>query len=133
LSRGTSAAHIARAAFDAIAFQVRDVLEVLAPAVGTPITALYSDGGAMQSALLAQTTADVVGLPVLVNRAESVAALGAAYLAGLAVGTWSSLDEIRTLERTFDRFQPRPDAPAAIDGYAGWRIALRRTASGLAA
>ncbi len=132
LSRGTSAAHLARAAFDAIAYQVRDVLEVLAPAVGSPLSAVYSDGGAMQSQLLAHTTADVIGLPVLINRAESVAALGAAYLAGLAVGTWRSLDEIRALERTFDRFEPRPGAVAAVDGYAGWRIAVRRAASGLA-
>lgn len=133
LSRGTSAAHLARAAFDAIAYQVRDVLEVLAPAVGSPLSAVYADGGAMQSELLARTTADVIGLPVLINRAESVAALGAAYLAGLAVGTWSSLDEVRGLERTFDRFEPRPGAAAATDGYAGWRIAVRRAASGLAA
>jgi glycerol kinase len=133
LSRGTSAAHLARAAFDAIAYQVRDVLEVLAPAVGSPLSAVYADGGAMQSELLAHTTADVIGLPVLINRAESVAALGAAYLAGLAVGTWSSLDEIRGLERTFDRFEPRPGAASATDGYAGWRTALRRAASGLAA
>ena len=86
LSRGTTAAHLARAAFDAVAYQVRDVLEQLAPAVGSPLLALYADGGAMESELLAQTTADVVGLPVLRNRVESLAAVGAAYLAGLAVG-----------------------------------------------
>ncbi len=129
LSRGTSQAHLARAAFDAVAYQVRDVLEVLAPVVGSPLDALYADGGAMQSRLLAQLTADVIGMPVLINRAESVAALGAAYMAGLAVGMWASLDEIRGLERSFDRFEPGSGASAASDGYAGWRVALGRAAS----
>jgi len=133
LSRGTTAAHLARAAFDAIAYQVRDVLEVLAPAVGSPLTALYADGGAMQSDLLARTTADVIGLPLLRDRAESLAALGAAYLAGLAVGTWRSLDAVRSLERTVDRVDPRPGSPAATEGYAGWRVALRRASSEVAA
>ena len=132
LSRGTSRAHLARAAFDAIAYQVRDVLEVLAPAAGSPLSALYADGGAMESELLAQTTADVIGLPVLRNRVESLAAVGAAYLAGLAVGTWGSLDEVRSLERTFDRVQPRSEAPAATEGYSGWHVALRRAASEVA-
>jgi len=133
LSRGTTAAHLARAAFDAVAYQVRDVLELLAPAVESPLTALYADGGAMESELLAHTTADVIGLPVLRNRVDSLAALGAAYLAGLAIGTWGSLDEVRSLARTFDRVEPRPGAVAATEGYDGWRVALRRAASGVAA
>jgi glycerol kinase len=131
LSRGTTAAHVVRAAFDAIAYQVRDVIDALAPAVGSPLSAVFADGGAMQSGLLAQTTADVLGLPVLINRAESLAALGAAYLAGLAVGTWRSTDEIRDLPRTFDRFDPRLGAAVATEGYAGWQVALRRAAGDL--
>jgi glycerol kinase len=133
LSRGTTPAHLARAAFDAIAYQVRDVLEVLGPAVGATLHALYADGGAIQSELPARTVADIVGMPVLVSRSESLAALGAAYLAGIAVGTWGSLDEIRSLERTFDRVDPRPASPASTDGYAGWRVALQRAASTVAA
>jgi glycerol kinase len=132
LSRGTTAAHLVRAAFESIAYQVRDVLDVLAPAVGAPMTAVFADGGAMQSALLAQMTADTLGLPVRINRAESLAALGAAYLAGLAVGTWGSIDEIRALPRTVDTYEPRPGAPIATEGYAGWKVALRRAAGDLA-
>lgn len=132
LSRGTTAAHLVRAAFESIAYQVRDVIDVLAPAVGAPMTAVFADGGAMQSALLAQATADVLGLPVRINRAESLAALGAAYLAGLAVSTWGSIDEIRALPRTVDTYDPRPSAAIATEGYAGWKVALRRAASDLA-
>jgi glycerol kinase len=132
LSRGTSSAHLVRAAFESIAYQVRDVIDALAPAVGAPMTAVFADGGAMQSALLAQMTADTIGLPVRINRAESLAALGAAYLAGLAVGTWGSIDEIRVLPRTVDTYEPRPGAAIATVGYAGWQVALRRAASDLA-
>ncbi|MFN8622154.1 MAG: FGGY family carbohydrate kinase [Chloroflexota bacterium] len=131
LSRGTTAAHLARAAFESVGYQVRDVIDALAPAVGSPLTAVFADGGAMQSALLAQTTADILGLPMLINRAESLAALGAAYLAGLATGLWASTDEIRALPRALDRFDPDPAAPAATEGYAGWQVALRRAAGDL--
>jgi glycerol kinase len=131
LSRGTTTAHLVRAAFESIAYQVRDVIDVLAPAVGAPMTAVFADGGAMQSALLAQLTADTLGLPVRINPAESLAALGAAYLAGLAVGVWSSEDEIRGLVRTVDTYEPRRGTAIATDGYAGWQVALRRAASDL--
>ncbi|MET0772740.1 MAG: FGGY-family carbohydrate kinase, partial [Candidatus Limnocylindrales bacterium] len=127
LTRGTTQAHLARAAFDAVAYQVRDVLEVLEPAVGMTLTALFADGGAIQGDLLARITADTTGLPVVRSRADSLAALGAAYLAGLAVGCWSSRDEVRDLPRVTDRIEPG-EAPAA-DGYAGWRAALGRAAS----
>ncbi|MFN8519913.1 MAG: FGGY family carbohydrate kinase [Chloroflexota bacterium] len=132
ITRGTGPAHLARAAFDAVAYQVRDVLEALGPAVDTPLSALYADGGAMRGDLLAHVTADVTGLPVVRDRAESLAAMGAAYLAGLATGTWTSVDEVRALARVHDRVEPRP-VDAAADGYAGWRVAVRRSAGRLAA
>jgi len=133
ITRGTSPAHLARAAFDAVAYQVRDVLEVMGSVVDRPLSALFADGGAMRGDLLAQVTADVTGLPVVRGRAESVAAMGAAYLAGLAVGTWSSIDEVRALERAHDRFEPRSPAASIADGYAGWQRAVRRAAGRLAA
>jgi glycerol kinase len=132
ITRGTGAAHLARAAFDAIAFQVRDVLELLGPAVGTRLSALYADGGAMRSDLLAHITADVTGLPIVRARADSLAAMGAAYLAGLALGTWASVDDVRALVRLQDRVEPRP-VDAGTDGYAGWRTAVRRSAGRLVA
>jgi glycerol kinase len=129
LTRGTSQGHLARAAFDAVAYQVRDVLEVLGPAVAVPLTALFADGGAIQSDLLAHITADVTGLPVIRDRAESLAAMGAAYLAGLAIGMWASVDEIRGLERVHDRVEPRVSASVGPEGYAGWQVALGRATS----
>ncbi len=133
VTRGTGPAHLARTAFDAVAYQVRDVLEVLGPAVGIPLTTLVADGGAMRSDLLAQVTADVTGLPVVRDRAESLAAMGAAYLAGLAVGTWSSIDEVRALHRDHDRVEPSASARSTADGYAGWQVAVRRAAGRLVA
>ena len=132
LTRGTTQGHLARAAFDAVAYQVRDVLEVLGPAVGAPLTALYADGGAIRSDLLARITADMTGLPLVRSRVDSLAAMGAAYLAGLTVGCWSSTDEVRELVRVTDRVEP-DEVPATDDGYAGWRAALGRAAGRLVA
>jgi glycerol kinase len=91
---------------------------------------LIADGGAMRSDLLAQIQADVVRLPVLRSRSGSVAALGAAYLAGLAVGTWGSINDVRRLPRAFERFEPGDRAEARERGYRGWAAALARAAGG---
>lgn len=133
LSRGTGPGHLALATFESIVYQVRDVLEVLSAVTGAPPAVLYVDGGAMHSDLLAQTQADAIGVPVHRDRSESLAATGAAYLAGLAVGAWTTTDDIRALPRTVDRFEPRPDAAIATDGYAGWRVALARALTGAVA
>ncbi len=128
LTRGTTPAHLARAAFDAVAYQVRDVIEVLRQVAPTTPTELIADGGAVQSSLLMQTQADVLGLPVLRARSAGAAGLGAAYLAGLAIGWWASIDAIRALPRAFDRFEPDPLSRAAVErGYRGWQDALART------
>lgn len=128
LTRGTTRAHLARATFEAIAYQVRDVIDVLRAAVPTSLSTLFADGGAMRSDLLAQTQADVLRLPVLRTQSGNLAALGAAYLAGLAVGLWDSLDDVRRLPRAFDRFEPGVAADAKEGGYRGWRVALQRAA-----
>lgn len=126
LTRGTSSAHLARAGFESIAYQVRDVIEVLRASAPTAPATLIADGGAMQSDLLAQIQADVVQLPVLRRRSGNVAAIGAAYLAGLAVGFWDSIHDIQSLPRSFDRFEPGIDTKARERGYGEWRTALLR-------
>ena len=131
LTRGTSPAHVALAGLESIAYQVRDVVEVLRSSAPTAPSMLIADGGAMQSDLLAQIQADVVRLPVMRSRSGNVAALGAAYLAGLAVGIWASADDIRRLPRAFDRFEPGDGAEAREHGYRGWRAALARAGSRL--
>jgi glycerol kinase len=128
LSRGSTRAHLARAAFDAIAYQVRDVLDPMRAALPAPLTTLYADGGAAQSDLLAQTQADVLGLPVQRSASTSLAAVGAASLAGLACGLLDSLEQVRGLPRGLQRFEPGPGVAAADAGYGGWRVALRRAA-----
>lgn len=126
LTRGTTPAHLARAAFDAIAYQVRDVIDVLRDVSPAP-SELIADGGAARSSLLMQMQADVLDLPILRAGSSGAAGLGAAYLAGLAIGWWASVDAIRALPRRFDRFEPDPRATARAEaGYRGWREALLR-------
>ncbi|KAG0188680.1 hypothetical protein DFQ28_004535 [Apophysomyces sp. BC1034] len=94
-TRGTTAAHIARAALDSIAHQSFDVLKAMEADAGQPITELRVDGGAVENNLLMQFQADILGVDVVRPRVTETTALGAAYLAGLATGYWSSLDELR--------------------------------------
>ncbi|HET6497739.1 MAG TPA: glycerol kinase GlpK [Coriobacteriia bacterium] len=129
LTRGSSRAHLALAAFESVGYQVRDIIEVLRVAAPERPAALVADGGAMQSDLLARLQADILGLPVLRSRSLDVAALGAAYLAGLATGTWDSPEAIRHLPRSFDTFGPTVAAEARERGYLDWRAALDRSRS----
>src|SRR6185295_13227815 len=92
ITRGTTAAHIARAALEGIAYQVVDVLAAMEADSGVPITELRVDGGATANNLLMQLQADLAGVPVVRPRVQETTALGAAYLAGLAVGVWKDTD-----------------------------------------
>src|SRR5262249_7321679 len=105
LTRGTTSAHLARAALEGIAFQVADVIDVMQNDSSTPIRELRVDGGAAANNLLMQFQADLLGVAVVRPRVLETTALGAAYLAGLAVGVWKSADELqshRQVERTFE-------------------------------
>lgn len=131
LTRGTGPAHLARATVEAIAYQVRDVFDAMEAEAGAPLTTLMADGGATRNDLLMQFQADILGRPVVRSRPGErggldVSALGAAYLAGLAVGVWRSEEEIAELERPEDRFEPAmaPERRAAL--YAGWQAAVAR-------
>src|SRR5947209_13961411 len=104
ITRRTSAAHIARAALESIAYQVADVLDVMQQDAGSPITELRADGGAAVNDLLLQFQADLLRVPVTRTRVTQTTALGAAYLAGLAVGYWKDQRDVeahRQVERTF--------------------------------
>jgi glycerol kinase len=127
LTRNTKMAHIARAAVDAMAYQTRDVLEVMQLESGLPLTTLKVDGGAAANATLLQFQADLLGVPVRRPVVGETTALGAAYLAGLAVGYWNGLDDVRrnwALDREF-----RPSMPADTRDrlYAGWKKAVGRS------
>jgi glycerol kinase len=126
LRRDTGHGHIARAALEAIAFQVADVLEAVGSDTGEPLQALRVDGGAAVNNLLMQFQADVLGVPVVRPRVTETTALGAAYLAGLAVGFWPNRDALRAERKGDVRFEPKMSASARAERRARWQKAVGR-------
>ncbi len=126
LTRGARAGHLARAALEAIAYQVRDVFDVMQVEAGAALRTLLADGGASRSDLLMQFQADMLGCPVLRSASPDISPLGAAFLAGLAVGLWADEAEIAALVPPQDRFEPQMPADRRAALYAGWREAVAR-------
>jgi glycerol kinase len=126
ITRGTTAGHLARAALEGIAFQVADVLAAMAADSGVAVAELRVDGGAAANDLLMQMQADLAGVPVVRPRVQETTALGAAYLAGLAVGVWKGPDEIAARWQVERRFEPRLDPAAAAERREQWRRGVER-------
>jgi glycerol kinase len=126
ITRGTTAGHVARAALEAIAYQSADLLDAMHKDAGTALPELRVDGGAAKNDLLMQFQADVVGVPVVRPEVTETTALGAAYLAGLAVGYWKSTDETARQWRAERRFEPRMKASEAAARRARWTRAVER-------
>jgi glycerol kinase len=126
LTRGTDRRHIARAVLEALCYQSRDVLEAMAADAGIGLAALRADGGAAANDLLMQLQADLLGVPVQRPAVTETTALGAAYLAGLAVGYWSGLEEIAAQWRIDAEFEPAMAAERRDALYAGWQRAVER-------
>ena len=124
ITRGTTRAHLARATLEAIAFEVRDVVDVMTRDAGVDLPELSVDGGAAANDLLCQLQADQLQVAVRRPQVAETTALGAAFLAGLATGVWASTDELRDTWRLDKRFEPaaRDDA-----GYERWRAAVDRS------
>ncbi|MGE3287280.1 MAG: glycerol kinase GlpK [Pseudonocardia sp.] len=127
LSRYDTAAHIARATLEAICYQSRDVADAMAQDSAVALDVLKVDGGVTANDLCMQIQADVLGVPVSRPVVAETTALGAAYAAGLAVGFWSSTDELRENWREARRWKPAWTAEQREAGYAGWRKAVERT------
>ncbi|MEM6280176.1 MAG: glycerol kinase GlpK [Verrucomicrobiota bacterium] len=127
LTRGSNKAHIARAALEGIAFQVHDILKAMEKDSGTMLTELRVDGGATANELLMQIQADLLGAPVVRSQTAEATALGAAYLAGLAVGVWKSKEEIARSWAERDRFDPGTGAKVMQEQLNEWNIAVGRT------
>jgi glycerol kinase len=127
LRRGTKPGHIARAAEESIAFQVADVIEAMDADTGCPFRELRVDGGAAVDDLLMQFQADLLGVPVIRPAVNETTALGAAYLAGLAVGFWNSPEEIRKLRAADTRFETKTGQPKIAAGRARWKRAVERS------
>ena len=132
LTRGTTVAHIARAALESIAYQSAALLQAMsrdAVAAGAaPVSELRVDGGACVNDLLMQFQADLLGIPVVRPAVTETTALGAAYLAGLATGVYKGTNELAVLWRTERRFLPTLDAARATELMARWEHAVRQTA-----
>jgi glycerol kinase len=127
ITRGTSRAHLARAALESIAFQSADVLEAMQQDAGSPITELRVDGGAAANDLLMQFQADLLGVPVVRPRILETTALGAAYLAGLTTSLWKSREEIAAQWREEQRFVPKMERKDAEARMLRWRDAVSRS------
>ena len=127
LTRYVNRAHIVRATLEAICYQTRDVMDAMRTDSGIELTALKVDGGATVNDFLMQLQADILGVPVVRPTVSETTALGAAYAAGLAVGFWSGLDDLRAnwgIDRTFE---PAWSEEQRAAGYSGWVKAVART------
>lgn len=127
LTRGSNRSHIARATLESLAFQTYDVLKTMQDEAGLHLDALRVDGGATGNDLLMQIQADVLGVPVQRPAVTETTALGAAYLAGLATGFWSSTDELVAKWSVDKTFEPSISADQRDDMLAGWQKAVDRT------
>lgn len=127
ITRGTTRAHIARAALDGIAFQTYDIAQAMAKDMDAPLMELKVDGGASRNNLLMQHQADLLGITVVRPKITETTALGAAYLAGLAVGFWNNIDEIKNQWQVERTFEPIADSEKIEAAKAGWADAIGRT------
>ena len=126
LTRGTTRAHLARATLEAIAYQTRDVLEVMSREAGRLPAELRVDGGATENDFLCQFQADILGMPLLRPRVRETTGLGAAYLAGLGVGLWRGPEALRDLWQLDRSFEPAMSAARREALYADWQRAVAR-------
>lgn len=127
LTRFATKAHLARASLEAVAFQTREVLDAIVADTGGTVGELRVDGGMVQNATLMQFQADVLGIPVVRPAVTETTALGAAFAAGLAVGVWGGLDELRALWREEARFEPVMPAEEREERLSTWRKAVERS------
>ena len=127
LTRGTDRRHLARAAIEAMAYQTADVVAAMSTDAGMELSELRVDGGAAANDLLCRFQADVLGVPVVRPRITETTVLGAAFLAGLGAGVWSSLDELADVWQLDRRFEPRMEAAERERLLGGWREAVGRS------
>jgi len=127
MTRGTTMDHIIRATLESLAFQVRDVSDLMATESGIPLENLRVDGGASANNFLMQFQADILGVPVQRPKNLETTALGAAFLAGLAVGYWKSTDELKKTLEIERQFEPSMDTKKRELLYGGWKKAVQRS------
>ncbi|MBS1805637.1 MAG: glycerol kinase GlpK [Acidobacteria bacterium] len=124
LCRHHTSAHLARAALDAVAYQIADAFFAMQSAAGMKFSELLADGGATRNSGLMQFQADILGCPVLRSSNEELSAIGAAWLAGLELGWWKSLQDLESIGQNADRFEPRMSEGESQALYDGWKQAI---------
>jgi len=127
LTRGSSAGHLARAALESIAFQVDDVVRAMQADTGLDLAEVRVDGGASESDLLMQFQADLLGCEIIRTSIAETTARGAAFLAGLATGVWSDVEELQGLWKETKRFKPDGEADELAKLRRGWKAAVKRS------
>lgn len=125
LTRGVNSNHIIRATLEGIAYQTRDVLDAMQADSGIELASLRVDGGAVENNFLMQFQSDVLNTRVLRPKVTEVTALGAAYLAGLAVGYWDSIEEVKNKAELDRQFDPNQDEEKRQRRYKGWKRAVK--------
>ncbi|MFN3974911.1 MAG: FGGY family carbohydrate kinase, partial [Dehalococcoidia bacterium] len=126
LTHGSTKAHFVRAVLESIAFQVRDVVEATQRDMGGRIDLLRADGGGSQNPFLLQFQADLLGVPLEVPRVRETTAIGAAYLAGMAVGLWGGPDQVSRYWERAQRYEPSVGEQQRREWYGGWLRAVER-------
>ncbi len=124
LSRGTKKAHVVRAAEESIAYQIMDVINAMGEESGLTLGELRVDGGPTRDDFLMQFQADMLNAAVVRSRVEELSATGAMYMGGLAMGVWSSPEELESLRETERRFEPLRDEGWRLSNYSGWQKAV---------
>ena len=127
ITRGTNKGHIVRATLEAIAYQVRDVVDVMSKEAKITVPHLRVDGGGTANSLLMQFQADILGIPIELTAIPDTTALGAGYLAGLAVGVWENTGEIAKRRYTSRTFEPKMPAEQKEKLYHDWKRAVERS------
>ncbi|HQD72404.1 MAG TPA: FGGY-family carbohydrate kinase, partial [Clostridiales bacterium] len=127
LTRGVNRAHVCRAVLESIVFQLKDLLEAMNADTGISVNELRVDGGASVSDIMMQIQANIANIRVNRPKVVETTALGAAYLAGLAVGFWKDMDEIRDIRKSDRIFEPSMDDREREKLYAGWKRAVERS------
>jgi glycerol kinase len=127
ITGGTSREHICRATLESIAYQSKDMIDAMTADSGKSLTALRVDGGATKSDFLMQFQADILGIPVERPKVTEMAALGAAYLAGLGVGFWESFTVLEKQWQLDKRYEPQMDLKKREELYSGWKRAVERS------
>ncbi|MBN2325232.1 MAG: glycerol kinase [Spirochaetes bacterium] len=127
LTRAVTKAHLARATLESIAYQVRDMIGMMEDDTGLKVSRMKADGGAVRNAFLMQFQADILGIPVIVPEVTETTCLGTAFIAGLKVGFWKSLEEVQSVWKIHKTYEPSMAESEREELYSGWSNALKKT------